>query len=58
MKNIGQKITGLFLIIISITLVATGFLYDPITKETDCTICFIFIPLGLYMLFSKNKIMI
>ena len=50
-----QKLIGLLLIGISIWLCCFDWLYDPITQTNDCTFLFITIPLGLMLLFSKER---
>lgn len=50
-----QKAIGLFFIILSIWSATSGMLVDPITQENDCTFAIIALPLGLILLFTKNR---
>lgn len=48
MKNIEQKIAGIFLALTSIPVICF---------ENDATVAALFIPLGLYLIFTKKKVM-
>lgn len=48
MKHIGQKIAGIFLALASIPV---------IHFENDATVAALFIPLGLYLIFTRKKVM-
>jgi hypothetical protein len=48
MKHIEQKIAGIFLALASIPV---------IHFENDATVAALFIPLGLYLIFTKKKVM-
>ena len=48
MKNIEQKIAGIFLALTSIPVICF---------EKDATVAALFIPLGFYMIFTKKKVM-
>lgn len=50
-----QKVVGLFLIIITILLCNSNLMYDITTGKNDWTIALITIPIGLILLFSKEK---
>lgn len=49
-----QRIFGLLLVVGSVIAVASGWTYDVCTQSKDGTILFITIPLGLYMIFTKE----
>lgn len=48
MKHIEQKIAGIFLALASIPV---------IYFENDATVAALFIPLGLYLIFTRKKVM-
>lgn len=48
MKHIEQKIAGIFLVLASIPVICF---------ENDGTVAALFIPLGLYLILTKKKIM-
>lgn len=49
-----QKSMGAALIILSIWAVTSGLMYDPVVKMNDGTFLLITIPLGLFMIFTKE----
>lgn len=53
-KQFIQRIAGLLLIFGSIMMVAAGWTYDEVTQCYDGTILMLMIPLGLYLVLSKN----
>ena len=50
MYYLKQKICGLILVIIGVI--------TPIICDGDATVSLLLIPLGLYLIFTKNKIML
>lgn len=49
-----QRITGFILAAGSIAMVAAGWTYDVYTQSKDATILLLTVPLGLYMIFTKE----
>ena len=52
-KYIGQKVFGIFLIILSILFVAFAAVSNS-PADKDCTVIVLTLPLGLFLLFSKR----
>ena len=50
-----QKLIGLAFVAVSLWLIFSGIMYDPMVGENDCTFALITIPIGLILMFSKNR---
>lgn len=50
-----QKTIGIMIIALSIWVVTSGLMYDPITGINDGTFLLITIPLGLFMIFTREE---
>ena len=49
-----QRVMGFILAAGSIAIVAAGWTYDVYTQSKDATILLLTVPLGLYMIFTKE----
>lgn len=50
-----QKLIGLLFIGISVWMCCSGIMYDAVTQTNDCTFLFVTVPIGLMLLFSKER---
>jgi hypothetical protein len=49
-----QKLMGIVLLVMGAIVLFTDIAYDPITQTKDGTTLLFFVPLGLYLLFTKQ----
>lgn len=52
-----QKLIGLTFVVVSIWLISSGIMYDSAIQRNDCTFALITIPLGLFLIFTKEKVL-
>lgn len=55
MYFVKQKFIGIMFLIISVVLVKSGLMYDVVTGMNDGTFLMFIIPLGLFLVFTKNR---
>lgn len=51
-----QKIIGILFILATVLIYYSGIFYDPKTQGMDCTFSLITIPIGLFLIFTKDKV--